>query len=212
MRLGPWSTSTRSMPGHIDSSTSAPSTVISWWPPPTSSSAPTPGSSTGSSICWPISTSTRSDPPDKLETGTQSFESIAGVTAAVDYLAGLGEGDNRRDRLEAGYRHIGAHEEGLGTRFIEGVSGLGRVTVHGVPAMGDGRVATFAISVDGMTADVVASRLAAQGIYIWSGHYYALNAVERLGALESGGLARIGYVHYNTVAEVDRALEALAAL
>lgn len=153
-----------------------------------------------------------SDPPDKLETGTQSFESIAGVTAAVDYLAGLGEGDNRRDRLEAGYRHIGAHEEGLGTRFIEGVSGLGRVTVHGVPAMGDGRVATFAISVDGMTADVVASRLAAQGIYIWSGHYYALNAVERLGALESGGLARIGYVHYNTVAEVDRALEALAAL
>jgi selenocysteine lyase/cysteine desulfurase len=58
----------------------------------------------------------------------------------------------------------------------------------------------------------VASRFAAQGIYIWSGHYYALNAVERLGFLESGGLARIGFVHYNTVAEVDRALEALAAL
>ncbi len=152
-----------------------------------------------------------SDPPDKLETGTQSFESIAGVTAAVDYLAGLGEGETRRDRLDAGFGHIGVHEEALGNRFIEGVSGLGRVTIHGVPAMG-GRVATFAISVDGITADVVASRLAAQGIYIWSGHYYALNAMERLGFLETGGLARIGYVHYNTVAEVDRTLEALAAL
>jgi selenocysteine lyase/cysteine desulfurase len=63
-----------------------------------------------------------------------------------------------------------------------------------------------------MAADDVAARLAAQGIYVWSGHYYALNAIARLGFLDSGGLARIGFVHYNTVAEVDRALEALAAL
>jgi selenocysteine lyase/cysteine desulfurase len=63
-----------------------------------------------------------------------------------------------------------------------------------------------------MAAPEVAARLAAQGIYVWSGHYYALNAMERLGFLGSGGLVRIGFVHYNTVAEVDRALEALAAL
>jgi cysteine desulfurase family protein (TIGR01976 family) len=153
-----------------------------------------------------------SDPPDKLETGTQSFESIAGVTAAVDYLAGLGDGDGRRARLESGYRRIGAHETNLGQRFIEGVGGIDRVTIHGAPAMNGTRVATFAISVEGMAADDVAARLAAQGIYVWSGHYYALNAIARLGFLDSGGLARIGFVHYNTVAEVDRALEALAAL
>jgi selenocysteine lyase/cysteine desulfurase len=47
---------------------------------------------------------------------------------------------------------------------------------------------------------------------VWSGHYYALNAIERLGFRDDGGLVRIGFVHYNTAAEVDRALEALASL
>lgn len=153
-----------------------------------------------------------SDPPDKLETGTQSFESVAGVTAAVDYLGDLGDGDSRRARLESAYRRIGAHEDLLGTRFLEGVAGLSRVSVHGVPEMNGDRVATFAISVDGLPAPEVATRLATQGIYVWSGHYYALNAMERLGFLDSGGLARIGFVHYNTVAEVDRTLGALDAL
>jgi cysteine desulfurase family protein (TIGR01976 family) len=153
-----------------------------------------------------------SDPPDKLETGTQSFESIAGVAAAVDYLAGLGDGESRRLRLESAYTRIGAHEEVLGSRFLDGVGGLERVTVHGVPEMDGHRVATFAISMDDLPAPEVAGRLAAQGIYVWSGHYYALNAIERLGFLHSGGLTRIGFVHYNTVAEVDRTLEALAAI
>jgi selenocysteine lyase/cysteine desulfurase len=152
-----------------------------------------------------------SDPPDKLETGTQSFESIAGVTAAVDYLANLGEGDGRRARLESSYHRIGAHENLLGARFLEGAAEMDRVTVHGVPEMDGGRVATFAVSVEGMAADQVAAHMATQGIYVWSGHYYALNAMDRLGYLDSGGLTRIGFVHYNTVAEVDRALEALAA-
>ncbi len=153
-----------------------------------------------------------SDPPDKLETGTQSFESIAGVSAAIDYLAGLGVGESRRARLESAYQRIGAHEEVLGARFLEGVSGMDRVTVHGVPGMNGLRVSTFAISVDGVPAPEVAARLAAQGIYVWSGHYYALNAMERLGFLDSGGLARLGFVHYNTISEVDRTLGALAAM
>jgi cysteine desulfurase family protein (TIGR01976 family) len=153
-----------------------------------------------------------SDPPEKLETGTQSFESIAGVTAAVDYLADLGDGDSRRARLESAYLRIEGHEELLGNRFAEGLAHLDRVTIHGVPDMDGRRVATFAISVDGIAADEVAARLAAQGIYAWSGHYYAVNAIDRLGFLNSGGLARVGFVHYNTVAEVDRTLEALAAL
>jgi cysteine desulfurase family protein (TIGR01976 family) len=153
-----------------------------------------------------------SDPPDKLETGTQSFESIAGVTAAIEYVSGLGDGESRRLRLESAYTRIGAHEEVLGSRFLDGVGGLERVTVHGVPEMDGHRVATFAISMDDLPAPEVAGRLAAQGIYVWSGHYYALNAIERLGFLHSGGLTRIGFVHYNTVAEVDRTLEALAAI
>jgi cysteine desulfurase family protein (TIGR01976 family) len=153
-----------------------------------------------------------SDPPDKLETGTQSFESIAGVTAAVDYLAGLGDGTNRRARLVEAYRRVWEHEHAMSVRFIEGASGLDRVTVHGVPVADDRRVSTFALSVDGMPPAEAASRLSDKGLYVWWGHYYALNAIERLGFLDAGGLVRIGFVHYNTEDEVDRALEGLAAL
>jgi cysteine desulfurase family protein (TIGR01976 family) len=152
------------------------------------------------------------DPPGKLETGTQSFESIAGVTATIDYLAGLGSGVDRRSRLESGYERIQAHERALAERFLLGVTGPPKVTIHGVPAAGNRRVATFALSVDGMSADEVAAGLAGRGVYVWSGHYYGLNAIERLGFLDQGGLVRIGFVHYNTAAEVDDALEALASL
>jgi len=153
-----------------------------------------------------------SDPPDKLETGTQSFESIAGVAAAIDYLAELGDAGDRRSRLQAGYASIEEHERELGRRFLNGVSGISKVRVHGVPSADGRRVATFALSVEGLGADEAAARMAARGLYVWSGHYYALNAIERLGFLDSGGLVRVGFVHYNTADEVDRALEALAAL
>jgi selenocysteine lyase/cysteine desulfurase len=73
-------------------------------------------------------------------------------------------------------------------------------------------VATFALSVDGIGADRVAAHLAVEGLFVWSGHYYALNAMDRMGFLDEGGLVRIGFVHYNTDDEVDRALESLASL
>jgi cysteine desulfurase family protein (TIGR01976 family) len=155
-----------------------------------------------------------SDPPDKLETGTQSFESIGGVTAAVDYLAGLGAGPEgpRRQRLGSAYSLIRDHERGLGQRFLDGISGLSKVAVHGVPVVDDRRVATFALSVEGLPASAVARHMAGDGLFVWHGHYYAVNAIDRMGFLSSGGLVRIGFVHYNTVSEVDRALESLAAL
>ena len=155
-----------------------------------------------------------SDPPDKLETGTQSFESIAGVAAAVDYLAGLGPdpGASRRRRLETGYARVARHEQTLAARFLEGLSAMPAVKLHGVPSAGNRRVATFAISVDGHRADEVATHMAGDGLYVWSGHYYAVNAMERMGFLDSGGLVRIGFVHYNTKDEVDRALDSLSSL
>jgi cysteine desulfurase family protein (TIGR01976 family) len=155
-----------------------------------------------------------SDPPDKLETGTQSFESIAGVTAAVDYLAALG-GDAdlpRRQRLVAAYEQLKAHERELSSRFLGGISELPRVRLHGVPVVDERRVATFAISVDGVAPSKVASHMAGHGLYVWSGNYYAVNAIERLGFLDTGGLVRVGFVHYNTITEVDRALQSLAEL
>ncbi|MEX1124621.1 MAG: cysteine desulfurase-like protein, partial [Acidimicrobiia bacterium] len=155
-----------------------------------------------------------SDPPGKLETGTQSFESMAGVTATVEYLAGLA-GDtagSRREHLVQAYSLINDHERSLSERFLDGVASFPGVKVYGVPTADRRRVATFAIGVEGHRSEVVAAHMARAGIYVWSGHYYAVNAMDRLGVLDEGGLVRVGFVHYNTAAEVDRVLEALADL
>jgi cysteine desulfurase family protein (TIGR01976 family) len=152
-----------------------------------------------------------SDPPGKLETGTQSFESLAGVTAAVDYLASLADDhESRRTALQHAYAAIGEHETALAEQFLSGLESIPGAKVHGIADPGPRRVATFALSVEGRRADEAAAELAGSGIYVWSGHYYAVNAMNRLGVAE--GLVRVGFVHYNTAEEVDRVLEVLAGL
>jgi cysteine desulfurase family protein (TIGR01976 family) len=149
--------------------------------------------------------------PGKWETGTQSFESLAGVTATVDYLASLGEGVTRRERLEGAFAAIRRHEEALAGRFLTGVAEMPDVTVYGVsdPGRLDDRVSTFAVEVAGVPPRRVAEELGRQGIFVWDGNYYAVGVMERLGMGDRGGLVRIGFVHYNTFEEVDRVLSAL---
>lgn len=152
-------------------------------------------------------------PPGKWETGTQSFESLAGVTAAVDYLADIGgKGGTRRQRLVRAMTHIKEYEMGLSERFLNGAATIPGLRVYGITDRErlDERSPTFAVSVEGYTPEEVATRLGAQGIFVWHGHYYAVAVMERLGLLDKGGLVRIGFVHYNTAEEVDRVLVALA--
>jgi selenocysteine lyase/cysteine desulfurase len=75
----------------------------------------------------------------------------------------------------------------------------------------DGRVPTFAFTVDGLSSAEVASRLGERGFAVWHGNYYALEIMTRLG-LEDGGAVRVGLVHYNTADEVDRLMDELARL
>jgi cysteine desulfurase family protein (TIGR01976 family) len=151
------------------------------------------------------------DPPGKWETGTQSFESLAGVRAAVDYIASLGDGESRRDRIRSAMQVIGAYERALSERFLAGISTLPGVTLYGRHASG-GRTPTFAVSVEGMHPRAVAESMGALGIFVWAGHYYAIEVMDRLGVADQGGLVRIGFVHYNTADEVDRVVSVLAAL
>jgi cysteine desulfurase family protein (TIGR01976 family) len=151
------------------------------------------------------------DPPGKWETGTQSFESLAGVSAAVDYIASLGEGPTRRKRIESAMQGIGVYERGLSKRFLEGISASPGITLFGRGGA-DGRTPTFAISVDGMHPDEVATALGDLGIFVWSGDYYAVEVMRRLAVADRGGLVRIGFVHYNTVEEVDRVVAAIGEL
>jgi cysteine desulfurase family protein (TIGR01976 family) len=147
-----------------------------------------------------------SDGPGKFETGTPSFALLAGYSAAVDYLASLGSGPDRSSQLYSAFAQIRGWEETLGRRFLEGV-GM-RVALYGKHAM-DGRVSTFAIRVPGERQQDTAARLARAGVYVWSGHNYAIEPVTRVGLMDDGGVVRVGFTHLNTEDEVDRVLEGL---
>ena len=132
----------------------------------------------------------------RFETGTLAHELLAGFVAAVEYVDSLG------------WPAIRTYERALGERFLAGLPE--RCTLHGLPTM-DGRVPTFAFTVDGHTPRAVAEQLAEQEIAVWDGDYYAVEVMERLG-LAPEGAVRAGFIHYNTAGEVDRLLSALAEL
>jgi cysteine desulfurase family protein (TIGR01976 family) len=161
---------------------------------------------------------------DRFETGTQNFEAIAGAGAAVDYLASVGErfgeggdgaaagrGSSRRARIVAGMRAIQAREAGLGERLLRGLAAIPGVRIHGIadPARIAERTPTVAITIAGATPRAAAEALGRQGIFTWDGDFYAQALIERLELSESGGVLRLGIVHYNTPAEIDRLLEAV---
>jgi cysteine desulfurase family protein (TIGR01976 family) len=155
--------------------------------------------------------------PDKWMTGTQNHEGIAGVTAAVDYLASLAgpDGpDDRRSRLRAAMSSIWEYETTLSARLLRGLAGRQRFTVWGItdPTAFDRRVPTVSVTVKDRTPQQMAEHLAARQIYAWHGNFYALELTERLELEERGGLLRLGLVHYNTPEEVDRLLQALDEL
>lgn len=152
-------------------------------------------------------------PPGKWESGTQSFESLAGVTAAIDYLAGLAPAgvSGRRAQLKQAMQRIKQYEAQLSYHFLQGAAQIPGLRLYGLTDIErlDERTPTFAISLAGYRPAEIAKRLGEQGIYVWDGHYYAVAVMERLGLLDKGGLVRIGFVHYNTIAEVNQLLQAL---
>jgi cysteine desulfurase family protein (TIGR01976 family) len=131
----------------------------------------------------------------RYETGTLAHELLAGFVAAVDYLGSLG------------WDTIIAHERALGERFLDGLPENCRL--YGLPTM-DGRVPTFAFTVEGRSPAVAAEHLGERGIAVWHGNYYALEIMRRLGLPD--GAVRVGIVHYNTAEEVDRLLLELRRL
>jgi cysteine desulfurase family protein (TIGR01976 family) len=150
--------------------------------------------------------------PDRWMTGTQNHEGLAGLVAAVDYLASLGRpGGDRRRRLEAAMAAIQSHEERLTVRLLTGLAERPRFRVWGVadPRRLGERVPTVSITATDRDAADVARHLAEREIYAWNGDFYAWELVERLGLRPHGGLVRLGLVHYNTADEVERLLAAL---
>jgi selenocysteine lyase/cysteine desulfurase len=154
--------------------------------------------------------------PGKWMTGTQNHEGIAGVLAAVDYLAGLGRavaGDDslsRREALKQAYAAIGEYERGLVRRLLKGLAEVNGAAVYGItdPGRLPERAPTVSFTHVRRTAGELAQYLGERGVYTWHGNYYALCLTEALG-LEPQGMLRVGLVHYNTAEEVDRLLSIL---
>jgi cysteine desulfurase family protein (TIGR01976 family) len=165
--------------------------------------------------------------PECFETGTKNHESIAGVAAAVDFLAALGrdfgqdhahglEGyaSGRRRWLKQALAAITAHETLLFSRLLSGLLAIPGVRVYGItdPARLSARTPTACFTLPGMAPAVVAEKLGARGICTWDGNYYALEPMRFLGLEEQGGAVRAGLCLYNTGGEVDRFLEALRGI
>jgi cysteine desulfurase family protein (TIGR01976 family) len=157
----------------------------------------------------------------RFETGTPNLEGLAGALAAVEYIADVGRshGDaalrsTRREAIVAGMRAIRGYEMALYRRLAAGLAALPGVRVYGItdPARFDDRTPTAALTMRGVAPRAAAEALGRQGIAVWDGDFYATGLIERLGLATAGGVLRIGLTHYNTAAEVDRLLEALAAI
>jgi cysteine desulfurase family protein (TIGR01976 family) len=172
--------------------------------------------------------------PGKWETGTLPGESLAGLLATFGYLEWLGgtfggargesgasgvsgesgAASTRRGRLRSAMAVIGATEQGLARHALTALGSVPGLRLRGIvdPSRMSERVPTFAFTLDGLSPREVATKLGRRGIASWDGDYYAYELIRTLGLAESGGMVRVGFVHYNTAAEIDRLVEALSEI
>ena len=164
--------------------------------------------------------------PDKFETGTNNFEGICGAAAAVEYLASLGRrfsddfADDasgligRRREIRLGMSAIRAYEKTLSEGLLAGLLKIKGVQVYGITEEDriEQRVPTFSFTLKGLTPREVAAGLDTENIFVWDGHFYAIEAIRRLGLMNEGGVVRIGLYHYNLMEEVAMFLEAISKI
>ena len=158
--------------------------------------------------------------PGKFETGTQSHEGQAGTLGALEYLMNLGKTSNIKNQtnyndLSNNSRHLHAamdiireYEKDLSIQLISGLQTIKGIKIHGItdPEKVEQRVPTVAFVKEGIHPAKIAERLASENVFVWDGHYYAVEVLNHLGLLDKGGMVRIGAVHYNSPEEINTAL------
>jgi len=164
--------------------------------------------------------------PGRFETGTQAHELLAGLGGTIRYLEKVGitqggavglpgeDDQHRRSRLLAALSAIRRYETGLVKQLIERVSAVPGLRIYGItdPARVSERCPTIAFTIEGHRPRDISSFLGHRGIYTWDGHYYAWELIRALGLSRSGGMVRVGLVHYNTAGEIERLGAALDEL
>lgn len=159
--------------------------------------------------------------PFRWENGTPPFETIGATAEAINYLASL-RGDNpamiegyggRQLHLKQAYAIMQTYEEELAEKLITGLQAIKGVTIAGITDIEkiNQRVATVVFLKEGHSPQSIVEHLAQHQIFAWSGHYYALEVMDRLGR-EDEGMVRVGAVHYNTMEEINTFLNVIEAL
>lgn len=168
--------------------------------------------------------------PERFELGTLPYELLAGTTAAVDFLAGIGGGastggapaggapaggapasdvaeqsGSRRDRLVAAMTMVEEHEDRLRDRMEVGLAGLPGVELW---SRAKSRTPTLLLTFEGRDAADASAFLATRGINAPAGSFYALEASRWLGLGDTGGL-RVGLAPYTDDSDIDRLLSGL---
>ncbi|PKG39772.1 cysteine desulfurase-like protein [Psychromonas sp. Urea-02u-13] len=153
--------------------------------------------------------------PGRFETGTLSFEALAGLIASVEYLAQWADPSlSLRLRLQHSFAQYHQHEMQLSRYFLSKIAGQEKITLFGItnPSQLEQRTPTFALRITAITPIKVAQELGRSNICVWNGHCYAQGLCTQLGILDSGGVIRIGFMHYNTEQEIDQLFTALTTL
>ncbi|MFQ3362060.1 MAG: cysteine desulfurase family protein (TIGR01976 family) [Woeseiaceae bacterium] len=157
-----------------------------------------------------------SELPSCFETGTQSHEGMAGISAAVNYFAWVGDKyakeytDNNQDirpqtrSIHAALNYLFEYETILTDCLIEGLQTINHLTIQGITKKEalERRLPTVAFTIKGKKSPDIAAALARENIFVWSGHSYALEIMKTLDLYDTGGVVRIGPVHYNSTEEI----------
>lgn len=149
--------------------------------------------------------------PDKLETGTQNHEGLAGVRAAISFIASLGSGEQPRERITTGMRAVESYEAGIADRARARLREMPGVTLYAAPD-GARKTPTLAFRLAGRSPLEVCEHMSERGIFVAGGDFYATTLADRLGINETGGFVRAGLAPYSTEEEVEAFLEALGEL
>ncbi len=149
--------------------------------------------------------------PDKLETGTQNHEGLAGVEAAISFVATLGSGATLREKLVSGMQEIESYEADLANSARVRLREMSGVTLYAAPD-GVRKTPTLAFRLEGRSPVEVCEHMSERGIFVAGGDFYATTLADKLGINETGGFVRAGLAPYTTAEEVDAFLAALEGL
>ncbi|TDJ12837.1 MAG: cysteine desulfurase-like protein [Gammaproteobacteria bacterium] len=150
--------------------------------------------------------------PYRIETGTLNHAAIVSIAAAIEYIAGWGEGNGLREQLVDAMGKIYDYEHELAAHYYQHVAAVPGVKIWGPDFSATPRSPTVSITSGKISTDDAVRDLGAQGFCLWQGHFYAQRVVELLGLSENGGLIRMGVSMYNTRSEMDRLLAAIERL